>query len=295
MTTRKNISISFEIFPPNTPKGFQQIEETCTALHTLDPDFFSVTFGAGGASQLKTQHMVGRLVQKNITTMPHISCIHMTHAHLKALLEKYRLWGINRLLVVRGDSADNPNNVTTDFKYASELIQHIRLLHGDYFHIVVAAYPEFHPQSKNSVEDLYHFKRKIEAGANSAITQFFFNSDAYFRFKESCAELGIHIPIVPGIMPIHDYEKLMRISQSCGAEIPLWLRKRLESCADDHFSIHALGRDLMITFCEKLLRDGADGLHFYTLNQIDPVKKICQNLFYQNTSMTYSDHIAAYV
>lgn len=273
----KDIAVSFEVFPANTLHGFRKLQQTCKELSKLDPEFISVTFGAAGSSQVKTLRMVQQLVYSGIPTMPHISCVNMSKVHLEQLLLKYVSMGITRLLVIRGDFVNDSS--PTDFKYASDLIAHIRLLTGNHFHIAVAAYPEFHPQSANSDDDLLHFKNKVEAGADSAITQFFFNSDAYFRFRDSCQKIGITIPIIPGIMPILDYQRLLRISSTCGAEIPLWLRKRLEALSGDYFSTQSLGVEVVTKLCEGLLKEDVRKLHFYTLDQVSPVTQIYRNLF----------------
>lgn len=279
MSRGGDIAVSFEIFPANTLQGFRKLNQTCKELNKLEPDFISVTFGAAGSSQVKTLRMVRYLANSGISTMPHISCVNMTKIRLEQLLQKYIAVGIKRLLVVRGDFVGETTNSITDFNYASDLITYIRLLTGNHFHIAVAAYPELHPASANSDDDLLHFKNKIEAGANSAITQFFFNSDAYFHFRENCEKIGIKVPIIPGIMPILNYERLLRISNACGAEIPLWLRRRLESFSGDFIAIKSLGVDVITKLCERLLLEDVPGLHFYTLDQVNPVTQIYRNLF----------------
>ncbi len=278
MGNKQKIPVSFEVFPPKTLNGFRKLSDTCSQLTNLDPRFFSVTFGAIGASQLKTLVAVRNLVKNNIVAVPHLSCVNMTAERLEQILERYINFGIKQLVVIRGDLVTDKGKVVSDFNYASDLIHHIRKLSGNHFHITVAAYPEFHPEASSSTEDLLNFKLKVEAGADSAITQFFFNSDAYARFLESCHKLEINIPVIPGIMPISDYARLMRISASCGAEIPLWLRKRLEVYASSDSSIQALGVEIVTKLCERLLSEGAQGLHFYTLNQVDPVRLIHNNL-----------------
>ncbi len=277
MKNDNDISISFEVFPPNTSQGLQKLHETCKKLKTLDPTFISVTFGAAGSSQLKTVRLVKQLMKESIPTTPHISCVGMTKIRLQKLLDGYIQCGVKQLIVIRGDIVVGSG--MSDYHYAADLISSIRQLTGDHFHITVAAYPEFHPQAITSGMDLIHFKRKVDAGANSAITQFFFNSDAYARFRENCHKAGVSIPIIPGIMPIQDYAKLIRFSGACGAEIPLWLRKQLDSFSGDYFSIKSLGVELITKLCERLLLDGAEGLHFYTLNQMNPAVHICRNLF----------------
>lgn len=277
MQNNHDISISFEVFPPNTPLGLQKLQETCNKLKVVNPNFISVTFGAAGASQLKTLRLIKNLTKQNIPTTPHISCVGMTKIRLQKILEDYIQWGVNNLIVIRGDFV--PGSGVSDFIYASDLVSYIRKLTGDHFHLTVAAYPEFHPQSKTSETDFIHFQQKVNAGANSAITQFFFNSDAYCRFRDNCHKAGMTIPIIPGIMPIQDYAKLVRFSGACGAEIPLWLRKQLDSFSGDVFSIKSLGVELVTKLCEKLLLEGAEGLHFYTLNQLNPTLHIYRSLF----------------
>lgn len=278
MSNKTPIPISFEVFPPKTLSGFYKLNETCLQLRQLDPQFTSVTFGAIGASQAKTLLAVRKLVQNGSEVAPHISCVNMTALRLEKLLARYIQWGIKRLVVIRGDIVVDKANAATEFKYACELVSYIRKLTGNHFHIAVAAYPEFHPEATNIQQDLIHFQRKVAAGANSAITQFFYNADAYVRFVESCRQLGITIPIIPGIMPIMDYARLMRISASCGAEIPLWLGKRLQAHADDPVAVRALGIEIVTKLCERLLMEGAPALHFYTLNQLEPIKIIQANL-----------------
>ncbi len=277
MKSPEKPSLSFEVFPPKTLEGFRKLDEACIKLNELRPDFFSVTYGAAGSYQEKTWMTVQRLIKNRLSIVPHISCVGMTLPRLMDLLEKYKSLGINRLVVVRGDpSSEQP--LAQDFQYAVELVKSIRNITGSYYHITVAAYPEFHPQAANSDVDLQYFQQKVESGANTAITQFFFNTDAYFRFKECCYKMGLRIPIIPGILPIYDYSKLLNFSTACGAEIPLWLRKRLERFIDDPISLEELGIEIVTKFCETLTSGGAEALHFYTLNQANVVLKICRNL-----------------
>lgn len=277
MNHHNGLSISFEVFPANTPEGMQKLHQTCAKLNTLKPNFISVTYGAAGASQLKTLDLVNELSIQKIPVTPHLSCVGMTKERLQKLLDKYRQSGINKLIVIRGDCVEE--NTLPEIHYASELVQTIRQQTGNHFDIYVAAYPEFHPQSLNTRSDLIYFKEKIEAGANCAITQFFFNNDAYSQLRENCHKLGITVPIIPGIMPIYDYDKLQRFAKACDAEIPLWLRKQLDSCSGNVSSIRALGIEWVTKLCERLLSDGAEGFHFYTLNQLDPALNIYNNLF----------------
>ncbi|MDF3054784.1 MAG: 5,10-methylenetetrahydrofolate reductase [Gammaproteobacteria bacterium] len=272
----KTIALSFEIFPTTTPKALENLNETCVRLNQFKPRFISVTFGASGAAQLKSLHVVEQLAQQAIPTTPHISCVNMTKDSLQQLLNAYRQYGIKNLLVVRGDIPGNGEGGFSDFKYASDLVAYIRQTTGDYFHITVAAYPEL-PTTRE--DDFMYLKHKIDAGANEAITQFFFNSETYLRFRDACYARGITAPIIPGIMPIQDYPRLLRIACACGAQIPLWLRKRLESLNGDVFSIRLLGLDLIRKLCEQLLLSGAPGLHFYTLNQANTASHIYSNLF----------------
>jgi len=283
MRHRKDFSISFEIFPANTLAGFRKLSEICKNLNNLRPNFISVTFGAAGAAQTKTIRTVRQLKYLHIPTAPHISCVNMTTSRLVEILNFYQQSGIKRLVVIRGDHPTGESSTTPEFLYAYDLIQAIRKHSGDHFHIEIAAYPEFHPQSFSCDEDLLHFKRKVEAGASSAITQFFFNSDAYSRFRDACYKQGITIPIIPGIMPINDYQRLLRISKSCGAEIPLWLNKRLESLSNDAHSLQLFGTEVILDLCKKLISEGAEGLHFYTLNQLNPAEHIYKTLFMEST------------
>lgn len=283
-------SVSFEVFPPNSWGGIKKLKAICEQLTVYDPDFVSVTFGAVGATQMKTLRMVRQLAQRQIPTTPHLSCVGMTKARLQSLLAIYQYYGVKRLVVLRGDVTQP---IESDFNYACELVAGIRKLTGDYFHIIVAAYPEFHPEASSSEMDLIHFKRKVDAGADSAITQFFYNSDAYFRFCESCQRLGIQIPIIPGIMPIQDFDKLERFSATCGAEIPLWLRKKVVSFAGDLTSIRQLGVDVVSKLCERLILEGVSQLHFYTLNQVTPTARVLGNLFADKNRVEFLDYLYA--
>jgi methylenetetrahydrofolate reductase (NADPH) len=274
----KEVGISFEVFPPKTEEGFSSLGSVCQQLKQLNPKYISVTFGAGGSTQTKTQAVVRHLVNNQIPSTPHITCIGMTRERISQLLDDYRQLGIERLVVIQGDLPANHQQMQHDFNYAAELVEYIRKTTGDHFHISVAAYPEFHPRAENPLVDLDNFKRKIDAGANSAITQFFYNSDAYMRFVESCDKIGIHIPIIPGIMPIDNYQKLNRFAATCGAEIPLWLRKRLETHVDDPKSMREVGVEIVTKLCERLLAEGVQGMHFYTLNQLEPTTIILKYL-----------------
>ncbi len=272
----KNIPISFEFFPPKTADGIANLRETRKQLAQFNPEFFSVTFGAGGSTTDRTKETVFEIQSEGFNAAPHISCISSSKEEIRVLLSAYQAHGIKRLVTLRGDVPSGEVSVG-DFKYANELVHFIRQETGDWFHLEVAAYPEFHPEALSAAKDMANFKRKIEAGANSAITQYFYNADAYFRFVESCVKDGITVPIVPGVMPIYNYTQLARFSGVCGAEIPRWLRLRLEAYADDLPSLRALGIDVVSELCERLLSWGAPSLHFYTLNQSGIITSIIEN------------------
>jgi len=275
---KHSLKLSFEFFPPKTPNALQNLFLSATRLSELNPEFFSVTFGAGGSSKDKTWSTINFL-QKNtkIKIIPHLTCVEMTKADIKDLLFNYKESGINHLLALRGDiSAET--KFKGDFSYANELVKFIRDETGNHFHIDVAAYPEFHPQTKHTHVDLQNFKRKIESGANGAITQYFYNADSYFRLIDDCKKLNIDAPIIPGIMPILNWSKLKEFSSKCGAEIPVWLCKRMESFGDDQESIKNYGIDVVTHLCEKLIAQGVPGFHFYTLNKSKPAITICKNL-----------------
>lgn len=269
--------ISFEFFPPKTVDGIAKLRETRKQLALLRPKFFSVTFGAGGSTRDRTLDTVVEIQSEGFEAAPHISGISSSKEEITQLLEAYKSKGIRRLVVLRGDLPSGEVSVG-DFRYANELVAFIRQVTGDWFQIEVAAYPEFHPESSSPRADIQHFKAKVDAGANAAITQYFYNADAYFRFMEQCHALGIGIPIVPGVMPIYNITQLSRFSNVCGAEIPRWLRLRLEEYGDDIESLRALGQDVVTGLCEQLLAGGAPGLHFYTLNQSGIISNIAKNL-----------------
>lgn len=274
---KQNIPLSFEFFPPKTAEGIANLRETRTQLAKFNPEFFSVTFGAGGSTTDRTKETVFEIQADGYQAAPHISCISSSKDEIRALLSAYQAKGIKRLVTLRGDVPSGEVSVG-DFKYANELVNFIRQETGDWFHLEVAAYPEFHPEALSAAKDMANFKRKVDAGADSAITQYFYNADAYFRFVESCDSDSITIPIVPGIMPIYNYTQLARFSGVCGAEIPRWLRLRLEAYADDMPSLRALGIDVVSELCETLLSWGVPSLHFYTLNQAGIISKIIENL-----------------
>ena len=259
-------NISFEFFPPQTAEGVEKLRAARAKLAALNPEFYSVTYGAGGSTRERTLEVVFDIQHEGRLVAPHISCIGATRTSTHDLLQRYRDAGIQRLVALRGDLPSGMAD-TGEFRHANELVEFIRKETGDWFHIEVAAYPEWHPQARSPRDDLLAFKRKIEAGANSAITQFFYNFDAYAAFVDTVRSMGIDTPIVPGIMPIGSFSKLSRFADTCGAEIPRWLRRQLESYGDDAASIRALGLDVVTDLCEQLLATGAPGLHFYTLNQ----------------------------
>lgn len=273
----KNLSISFEFFPPQTAEGIEKLNATRKQLAPLKPEFFSVTFGAGGSTRDRTLETVQQIQADGYSAAPHLSCVGSTRDNIRAILQTYKTLGIKRIVALRGDL---PSGMATtgEFQYANELVSFIRAETGDHFHIEVAAYPEFHPQAKSPRDDLLNFERKVKAGADSAITQYFYNADSYFYFVEQCHKLGITIPIVPGIMPIGKFSQLARFSDACGAEIPRWIRKTLESYGDDSASIQAFGMEVVTQMGERLLAGGAPGLHFYTLNQAAPSLEIWKRL-----------------
>jgi len=269
---------SFEFFPPKTEKGVANLRNTRDELAGLEPRFFSVTFGAGGSTRERTFDTVREIQRESgIEASPHLSCIGSTKDNIRDILNLYRKENINHIVALRGDLPSGMG-LPGEFRYASELVEFIRAETGDHFHIEVAAYPEFHPQARNADTDLANFKRKVDAGADSAITQYFFNPYAYTHFVERCEKLGIDLPIVPGIMPITNYTQLARFSDMCGAEIPRWIRKRLEAYGDNRDSIRAFGEEVVTEMCQTLLDAGAPGLHFYTMNQAGPSKAIWENL-----------------
>jgi methylenetetrahydrofolate reductase (NADH) len=269
--------ISFEFFPPQTPEGMTKLLATARELAALGPEYFSVTFGAGGSTRERTLEAVQMMRRDGLEAAPHLSCVGSTRENIRAVLHTYRELGIRRIVALRGDLPSGMA-VTGEFHFANELVAFIRAETGDHFRIEVAAYPEFHPQAKSPRDDLLNFKRKVDAGANSAITQYFYNADAYFRFVEDARKLGITVPIVPGIMPIVKFSQLARFSDACGAEIPRWMRRTLESYGDDSASVQAFGLDVVTRLCERLLAGGVPGLHFYTLNQAGPTLEILKRI-----------------
>jgi methylenetetrahydrofolate reductase (NADPH) len=269
--------ISFEFFPPKTEEGIIKLREARKQLALMQPKFFSVTFGAGGSTKDRTMETVLEIQSEGFEAAPHISGISSTKQEIKDLLQTYQSNGIRRLVVLRGDLPSGEVSVG-DFAHANQLVAFIREQAGNAFEIEVAAYPETHPEARSASKDLEHFKTKVDAGANAAITQYFYNADAYFQFLDRCESLGISIPIVPGIMPIYNYTQLARFSNVCGAEIPRWLSLRLQDYGDDIASLRTLGVDVVTSLCEKLLDGGAPGLHFYTMNQSGIISQITSNL-----------------
>lgn len=269
--------ISFEFFPPKTAEGVNKLRETRRQLAELRPKFFSVTFGAGGSTRDRTMETVLEIQDEGHEAAPHISCISSNRQEIADLLQAYKARNIRHLVALRGDLPSGEASAG-DFRYASELVAFIREQTGDWFEIEVAAYPEFHPEAASASADLRHFKAKVDAGADAAITQYFYNTDAYFRFVEQCQAMGIEIPIVPGIMPIYNFTQLARFSSVCGADIPRWLRLRLQDFGDDLPSLRAFGLDVVTELADRLIAGGAPGLHFYTLNQAGTVAAIMQRL-----------------
>ncbi len=269
--------ISFEFFPPKTAEGVSKLRDTRKQLALLKPKFFSVTFGAGGSTRDRTMETVLEIQDEGFEAAPHISCISSSKEEIRDLLQQYQAKGIKRLVALRGDLPSGEASAG-DFRYANQLVSFIREETGDAFQIEVAAYPEFHPESRSPSADLKNFKAKVDAGANAAITQYFYNADAYFRFMDQCTALGIAIPVIPGVMPIYNFTQLSRFSSVCGAEIPRWLSLRLQDFGDDVASLRAFGVDVVTELCEKLLAGGAPGLHFYTLNQAGTIHAIAERI-----------------
>ncbi len=268
---------SCEFFPPKTVEGTEKLRVTRRQLEQLKPRFFSVTFGAGGTTRDGTLSTVIEIKRDGFDAAPHLSCIGGTRESLGAILDEYKSNGIRKVVALRGDMPSGMVEIG-DFRFASELIGFIRERTGDWFHIEAACYPEVHPQARSPQDDLLNFKRKVDAGANSGITQYFFNADAYFHFRDECASLGMILPIVPGIMPIANFTQLARFSDACGAEIPRWMRMKLQSFGDDRASIRSFGLDVVTDLCDRLLSGGAPGLHFYTLNSAGLTSTIWQRL-----------------
>ena len=269
--------ISIEFFPPQTPEGMEKLRVAWARLAELKPAFFSVTYGAGGSTRERTFAVVKEIAAQGLPAAPHISCIGSTRDKIREILDEYQVAGIRRIVALRGDLPSGMAEAG-EFRHANDLVEFIRAETGDWFSIEVAAYPEWHPQARSSQDDLAAFARKVRAGANSAITQYFYNADAYFHFVAEARSLGVAVPIVPGIMPIAGFSKLARFSDACGAEIPRWMRKKFESFGDDTESIRAFGLDVVTELCQRLLAGGAPGLHFYSMNQSALTTEICRRL-----------------
>jgi len=269
--------LSIEFFPPQTPEGAARLKAERAKLAELNPVFFSVTYGAGGSTQARTFATVKEIAAEGYEAAPHLSCIGSSKAGMRDILAYFKAEGIQRIVALRGDL---PSGMADpgELRYANELVEFIRAETGDWFHLEVAAYPEWHPQARSPRDDLQNFARKVKAGADSAITQYFYNADAYFNFVDEATALGVGIPIVPGIMPILSFSKLARFSDACGAEIPRWMRRKFESYGDDTDSIRAFGLDVVTELCQKLLAGGAPGLHFYSMNQAALVCEIWKRL-----------------
>lgn len=279
----KTPELSFEFFPPRTEKGVATLNRVHAELARFEPTFFSVTFGAGGSTQDGTYDAVKHMIDAGSDAAPHISCVGSSKPAIKKMVEGYLALGVKRLVVLRGDL---PSGMVErgDFAYANELVSFIRAEFGNDLHLEVAAYPDFHPESRNPQHDLENFKRKVDAGANSALTQYFYNADSYFAYVDEAQRLGVTVPIIPGIMPITNYATLVRFSDACGAELPRWIRARLEQYQDDEASLKAFGLDVVTHLCFDLLDNGVEGLHFYALNKVEPVKEICTRIGYQLTA-----------
>ena len=277
MTSTKKLPISFEFFPPKTPEGVEKLTVVRQKLYELKPEFFSVTYGAGGSTQDGTLQTVQAILKDGFDAAPHFSCIGATKDSVRAQLALFKQVGIKRIVALRGDMPSGYGSFG-EFRYASELVAFIRSETTDAFHIEVGAYPEMHPQAKSPDADLQAYLAKVKAGASSAITQYFFNSDAYFRFVDDAHKLGAEIPVVPGIMPITNSSQLMRFSDACGAEIPRWIRARLSAFGDDTASIKSFGFDVVTDLCDQLRNGGVPGLHFYSMNQAATVTEICKRL-----------------
>ena len=269
--------LSIEFFPPQTPEGVEKLRVVREKLAVLKPEFFSVTFGAGGSTRERTFSVIKEIAAEGHNAAPHLSCVGSTRANVREILQQYQGAGIRRIVALRGDLPSGMAEAG-EFRYANELVEFIRAETGNHFHLEVAAYPEWHPQARFPRDDLAAFVRKAKAGANSAITQYFYNADAYFHFVNEVRALGVDIPIVPGIMPIASFSKLARFSDACGAELPRWMRRKFEGLGDDAEAIRAFGLDIVTELCERLLAGGAPGLHFYSMNQSALTLEICRRL-----------------
>jgi methylenetetrahydrofolate reductase (NADPH) len=271
------LEVSIEFFPPQTDEGMEKLRSTVARLAALKPEFFSVTYGAGGSTRDRTLATVMEIAAQGHPAAPHLSCIGSTRDGIREMLATFAGQGIRRIVALRGDLPSGMADAG-EFRYANELVKFIREETGDRYHIEVAAYPEWHPQAKSPREDLLNFKRKVDAGASSAITQYFYNADAYEHFVDQARALGVTVPIVPGIMPIGSFSKLARFSDACGAEIPRWMRRKFESFGDDADSVRSFGLDVVTELCQRLIERGAPGLHFYSMNQAGLTLEICRRL-----------------
>lgn len=269
--------LSIEFFPPQTPEGVEKLRVVREKLAVLKPEFFSVTFGAGGSTRERTFSVIKEIAAEGHNAAPHLSCVGSTRANVREILREYQGAGIRRIVALRGDLPSGMAEAG-EFRYANELVEFIRAETGNHFHLEVAAYPEWHPQARFPRDDLAAFARKAKAGANSAITQYFYNADAYFHFVNEVRALGVDIPIVPGIMPIVSFSKLARFSDACGAELPRWMRRKFEGLGDDAEAIRAFGLDIVTELCDRLLTGGAPGLHFYSMNQSALTLEVCRRL-----------------
>jgi len=270
---------SLEFFPAKTAEGNDKVRKVRQQFAELSPDYFSVTFGAGGSTRDGTVEAVREIsAEGKITVAPHLSCVGSSQQEVIDLVEGYRQMGVKNLVALRGDLPSGAGYGGGDFAYANELVAFLRERWGDEFHIEVAAYPEFHPQADNAEADLHNFKRKVQAGADAAITQYFYNAEAYFGFIDSIEKLGIDIPVVPGIMPITNYTQLARFSDACGAEIPRWIRRKLEAFGDDMDALRDFGHEVTLQLCQRLLDQGAPGLHFYSMNRLEPCQRLWTEL-----------------
>ena len=275
--SKKTVPVSFEFFPPNTPVGDEKLKDVVRQLGALQPEFFSVTYGAGGSTREKTLNTVCAIAQAGFEAAPHLSCVGATRASLAEILATYRAQNIRRIVALRGDL---PSGTATagEFRYAAELVRFIREAQGADWHIEVAAYPEYHPEQRYAARDLQHYVDKIRAGADSSITQFFFNADAYFHFVDQTRKLGAQVPVVPGIMPFHNYAKIAQFAARDGIDIPRWVALKMEGYMDDTASIRAFGLDVVAQLCERLIAGGAPGIHFYTMNQAPLTVELCKRL-----------------
>ena len=269
--------LSIEFFPPQTPEGVENLRVVREKLAVLKPEFFSITFGAGGSTRERTFAIAKDIAAEGFAAAPHLSCVGSTHENILEILNEYKDAGIRRIVALRGDLPSGMAEIG-EFRYANELVEFIRQETGDHFHLEVGAYPEWHPQARNPQEDLAAFARKVKAGANSAITQYFYNADAYFHFVDEVRALGVDIPVIPGIMPIVSFSKLARFSDACGAELPRWMRRKFEGFGDDADAVRAFGLDIVSELCERLLAGGAPGLHFYSMNQSSLTLEICKRI-----------------